>query len=78
MWLNVCYLESVIVLLLQAMKTYHAYQSDSKSAEAKLNAVETQKAKLEQQLAGKNLTSNRKLKAFYRQTEKVFIQQYGL
>jgi hypothetical protein len=60
------------------MKTYHAYQSDSKSAEAKLNAVETQKAKLEQQLAGKNLTSNRKLKAFYRQTEKVFIQQYGL
>ena len=56
--------------LQSAMKTYHAYQSDSKSAEAKLNAVETQKAKLEQQLAGKNLTSNRKLKAFYRQTEK--------
>lgn len=53
------------------MKTYHAYQSDSKSAEAKLKTVETQKAKLEQQLAGKNATSNRKLKSFNRQTEKV-------
>ncbi|XP_071121830.1 SLIT-ROBO Rho GTPase-activating protein 3-like isoform X3 [Mytilus edulis] len=56
--------------LQSAMKTYHAYQSDSKSAEAKLKTVETQKAKLEQQLAGKNATSNRKLKSFNRQTEK--------
>lgn len=56
--------------LQSAMKTYHSYQSDSKTAEAKLKAVESQKAKLEQQLTGKNLTNNRKLKSFNRQTEK--------
>ena len=53
------------------MKTYHSYQADSKTAESKLKAVEAQKGKLEQQLAGKNLTSNRKLKSFNRNIEKV-------
>ncbi|XP_069141663.1 SLIT-ROBO Rho GTPase-activating protein 1-like isoform X3 [Argopecten irradians] len=56
--------------LQSAMKTYHTYQSESKQAEAKLKAVETQKSKLELQLSGKNVSNNRKLKSFTRQTEK--------
>lgn len=40
-------------------------------AESKLRAMESQKNKLEQQLAGKNIATNRKLKTFTRQTEKV-------
>ena len=53
------------------MKTYHTYQTESMQAESKLRAMELQKNKLEQQLAGKNISSNRKLKTFTRQTEKV-------
>lgn len=53
------------------MKTYHTYQTESKQAESKLKTVEDQKSKLEQQLAGKNMANNRKLKTFIRQTEKV-------
>lgn len=55
----------------QAMKTYHTYQTESKQAESKLRTVECQKNKLEQQLAGKNISSNKKLKSWIRQTEKV-------
>ena len=64
------------------MKTYHAYQSESKQAESKLRSVESQKNKVEQQLSGKNITSSRKLKGLERQAEKVqhievlFILQY--
>ncbi|KAJ8302227.1 hypothetical protein KUTeg_021214 [Tegillarca granosa] len=56
--------------LQSAMKTYHTYQTESKQSEAKLRTVESQKSKLEQQLQGKNVSSNRKLKSFIRQTEK--------
>ena len=66
---------SVLLIFLfcffQAMKTYHTYQTESMQAESKLRAMELQKNKLEQQLAGKNISSNRKLKTFTRQTEKV-------
>ncbi|ESO99728.1 hypothetical protein LOTGIDRAFT_141691, partial [Lottia gigantea] len=55
--------------LQSAMKTYHAYQSESKQAEQKLRNVESQKNKVEQQLTGKN-TSSRKLKGLERQAEK--------
>ena len=54
------------------MKTYHIYQAEAKQAEAKLRNVESQKAKVEQQLSGKNTTS-RKLKGLERQAEKVGI-----
>ena len=53
------------------MKTYHTYQTESKQAESKLRSVELQKSKLEQQLSGKNVSNNRKMKSFTRQTEKV-------
>ncbi|XP_041347523.1 SLIT-ROBO Rho GTPase-activating protein 1-like isoform X3 [Gigantopelta aegis] len=56
--------------LQSAMKTYHAYQSESKQAETKLRSVEGQKLKVEQQLSGKNLTSSRKLKRLEREAEK--------
>nr|XP_011416165.2 SLIT-ROBO Rho GTPase-activating protein 1 isoform X6 [Crassostrea gigas] len=56
--------------LQNAMKTYHTYQAESMQAESKLRAMESQKNKLEQQLAGKNIATNRKLKTFTRQTEK--------
>ncbi|XP_056000092.1 SLIT-ROBO Rho GTPase-activating protein 1-like isoform X8 [Ostrea edulis] len=56
--------------LQNAMKTYHTYQTESKQAESKLRTVECQKNKLEQQLAGKNISSNKKLKSWIRQTEK--------
>lgn len=62
-----------LVVSLQAMKTYHTYQTESKQSESKLRTVESQKSKLEQQLQGKNVSSNRKLKSFMRQTEKVSI-----
>jgi hypothetical protein len=52
------------------MKTYHIYQAEAKQAEVKLRNVEQQKAKVEQQLSGKNTTS-RKLKGLERQSEKV-------
>jgi len=60
-----------LMTIIQAMKTYHTYQTESKQAEAKLQAAETQKSKLEQQLSDKNVSNNRKLKSFHRQTEKV-------
>lgn len=55
--------------LQSAMKTYHIYQAEAKQAEVKLRGVESQKAKVEQQLSGKNTTS-RKLKGLERQAEK--------
>ncbi|KAK7503696.1 hypothetical protein BaRGS_00005235, partial [Batillaria attramentaria] len=55
--------------LQSAMKTYHIYQAEAKQAEVKLRSVESQKAKVEQQLSGKNTTS-RKLKGLERQAEK--------
>ncbi|KAL4227144.1 SLIT-ROBO Rho GTPase-activating protein 1 [Mactra antiquata] len=48
--------------LQKAMKTYHQYQNDSKQAEEALKKVQSQKAKVEQQLSGKSLTGSRKFK----------------
>lgn len=54
----------------QAMKTYHAYQNEAKNAENKLQEVQAQKKKLEQQLQGKTGTT-RGLKRFERREDKV-------
>lgn len=56
--------------LQSAMKTYHIYQADAKQAEVKLRSVESQKAKVESQLSGKNTSTSRKLKGLERQAEK--------
>ncbi|XP_029634547.1 SLIT-ROBO Rho GTPase-activating protein 3 isoform X3 [Octopus sinensis] len=55
--------------LQNAMKTYHAYQAEAKNAEAKLQDVQAQKKKLEQQLQGKTGTT-RSLKRFEHREEK--------
>ena len=44
------------------MKTYHQYQTESKQAEEALKKVQSQKAKVEQQLSGKSLSGSRKFK----------------
>ena len=54
-------------IFLQAMKTYHEYQSESKQAEAKLKYVQSQKPKYEKQ------KSKKKLKQYEKQVEKVNI-----
>jgi len=65
-------LTNVIVFpWLQAMKTYHQYQIESKTAEEALKKVQSQKAKIEQQLSGKSLTSSRKFKKIEKQEEEV-------
>ena len=61
-------LKLVFVLIkknIQAMKTYHEYQSESKQAEAKLKYVQSQKPKYEKQ------KSKKKLKQYEKQVEKV-------
>ncbi|XP_053377967.1 SLIT-ROBO Rho GTPase-activating protein 1-like isoform X3 [Mercenaria mercenaria] len=52
----------ILYELQKAMKTYHQYQTDSKQAEEGLKKVQSQKAKVEQQLSGKSLSGSRKFK----------------
>ena len=49
------------------MKTYHEYQSESKQAEEKLKYVQSQKPKYEK------TKSQKKLKQFEKQVEKVYF-----
>lgn len=60
-------------LWLQAMKTYHQYQVESKTAEEALKKVQSQKAKIEQQLTGKTLSSSRKFKKIEKQEDEVRV-----
>lgn len=53
------------------MKTYHQYQTDSKQAEDALKKVQSQKAKVEQQLSGKSLHGSRKFKKIEKLKEEV-------
>lgn len=53
------------------MKTYHQYQIESKTAEEALKKVQSQKAKIEQQLSGKSLSGSRKFKKIEKQEDEV-------
>ncbi|XP_052778969.1 SLIT-ROBO Rho GTPase-activating protein 3-like isoform X2 [Mya arenaria] len=55
--------------LQKAMKTYHQYQQESKTAEEALKKVQSQKSKVEQQLSGKSLSSSRKFKKIEKQED---------
>lgn len=61
----------LIYFTFQAMKTYHQYQIESKTAEEALKKVQSQKAKIEQQLSGKSLSGSRKFKKIEKQEEEV-------
>ncbi|XP_052282439.1 SLIT-ROBO Rho GTPase-activating protein 1-like isoform X2 [Dreissena polymorpha] len=59
----------ILYELQKAMKTYHSYQQESKSAEEALKKVQSQKAKVEQQLSGKSLSTSRKFKKIEKQED---------
>ena len=60
-------------MCMQAMKTYHQYQQESKQAEEALRKVQSQKSKVETQLSGKSLTTSRKFKKIEKQEDEVRV-----